>query len=213
MHRTDGHRASTSADRERRRVEPHRARRARSATRRRPSTELLTLNIGPHHPATHGVLRLLVDARGRVRARRQADHRLRPHRHREDAPRTSRYWKVIPVVERMDYLSYYFNAMAYCGAVETLLERRGPARARSTCASSTSSSTASRRHLIWLGTGALDLGAVSVLLVLLARARADPRPVRDVVRPAHAHALLPGRRRHRGHPARLGARSCASSSR
>ena len=53
------------------------------------------------------------------------------------------YWKAIPVVERMDYLAYYFNAMAFCGAVETLLERRGPASARSTCASSTSSSTGS----------------------------------------------------------------------
>ena len=37
------------------------------------------------------------------------------------------YWKVIPLVERMDYLSYYFNAMAYFGAVETLLEHRGAA--------------------------------------------------------------------------------------
>ena len=36
------------------------------------------------------------------------------------------YWKVIPIVERMDYLSYYFNAMAYCGAVETLLEVEVP---------------------------------------------------------------------------------------
>ena len=50
------------------------------------------------------------------------------------------------------------------------------------------------------------------VLVLLPRARDDPRPVRDVVGPAHAHALLPGRRRDRGHPARLRARRCASSS-
>ena len=48
------------------------------------------------------------------------------------------YWKVIPVIERMDYLAYYFNAMAYCGAVETLPRSRCPG-ARSTCASSTSS--------------------------------------------------------------------------
>ena len=43
------------------------------------------------------------------------------------------YWKVIPVVERMDYLSYYFNAMAFCGAVETLLGSRSR-RVPSTCA-------------------------------------------------------------------------------
>ena len=42
------------------------------------------------------------------------------------------YWKVIPLVERMDYLAYYFNAMAFCMAVERLLEEEVPA-ARSTC--------------------------------------------------------------------------------
>ena len=50
-----------------------------------------------------------------------------------------------------------------------------------------------------------------MFLVLPPRARADPRPVRDVLRPAHAHALLPGRRRHRGHPAGLRGASCGSS--
>ena len=49
------------------------------------------------------------------------------------------------------------------------------------------------------------------VLVLLPRARADPRPVREVLRPAHAHALHPGRRRRRGHPARLGREGAASS--
>ena len=51
------------------------------------------------------------------------------------------------------------------------------------------------------------------VLVLLPRARDDPRPVRDVLRAADAHPLLPGRRRDRGHPRRASARSCASSSR
>ena len=49
------------------------------------------------------------------------------------------------------------------------------------------------------------------VLVLLPRPRADPRPVRDVLRPAHAHALLPGRRRHRGHPAPASSRRSRSS--
>ena len=61
------------------------ARRAdRRAAARDQTQELLTLNFGPHHPATHGVLRLLVTLAGRDRARPQTDHRLRPHRHRED---------------------------------------------------------------------------------------------------------------------------------
>jgi NADH:ubiquinone oxidoreductase subunit C len=94
--------------------------------------ELLTLNIGPHHPATHGVLRLLVTLEGEV------VRDIKPiigyvHTGIEKTAEDKAYWKVIPVVERMDYLSYYFNAMAFCGAVETLLEVEVP-RARSTCA-------------------------------------------------------------------------------
>ena len=93
---------------------------------------MLTLNIGPHHPATHGVLRLLVTLQGEV------VHDIKPiigyvHTGIEKTAEDKSYWKVIPVVERMDYLSYYFNAMAFCGAVETLLEVQVPG-ARSTCA-------------------------------------------------------------------------------
>ena len=79
-------------------------------------SELLTLNFGPHHPATHGVLRLLVTLQGEV----VID--VKPiigyvHTGIEKTAEDKAYWKVIPVIERMDYLSYFFNAMAYCGAV------------------------------------------------------------------------------------------------
>ena len=113
------------------------------------------------------------------------------------------YWKVIPVVERMDYLAYYFNAMAFCGAVETLLDVEVPA-ARPVPARDPPRAQPDHvpprvaRHQRARPRRDLDV------LVLLPRPRADPRPVRDVHRPAHAHALLPGRRRDRGHPARLG---------
>ena len=85
------------------------------------SEELLTLNFGPHHPATHGVLRLLVTLQGEV------VRDLKPvigyvHTGIEKTAEDKAYWKVIPVIERMDYLSYYFNAMAYIGAVEALVE-------------------------------------------------------------------------------------------
>ena len=91
--------------------------------------ELLTLNLGPHHPATHGVLRLLVTLDGEV------IRRLQPifgylHTGIEKTAEQKSYWKAIPVVERMDYVSYYFNAMAYCGAVEALLEVEIPKRAQ-----------------------------------------------------------------------------------
>ena len=122
------------------------------------------------------------------------------------------YWKVIPVVERMDYLSYYFNAMAFCGAVETLLDVEVPPRAQYLRVIHLELNRIAS-HLVWLGTSALDLGAISMFWYAFREREAMPRPVRDVLGPADAHALLPGRRRDRGHPARVRGRRCASSSR
>jgi NADH-quinone oxidoreductase subunit D len=71
------------------------------------------------------------------------------------------YWKVIPLVERMDYLSYYFNAMAFCGAVETLLDLDVPPRAQYLRVIHMELNRIAS-HLLWLATGGLDLGAMSV---------------------------------------------------
>jgi NADH-quinone oxidoreductase subunit D len=76
------------------------------------------------------------------------------------------YWKVIPIVERMDYLAYYFNAMAYCAAVETLAEVEVPKRAQYLRVIHLELNRIAS-HLIWLGTSALDLGAVSIFLYCL----------------------------------------------
>jgi NADH-quinone oxidoreductase subunit D len=122
--------------------------------------ELLTINFGPHHPATHGVLRLLVTLRGEevLEAHPYVGY---VHTGIEKSCEDKAYWKVIPLVERMDYLAYYFNAMAFCMAVETLLEEDVPARAQYLrvihCELNRIHS-----HLVWLGTSALDLGAISI---------------------------------------------------
>ena len=71
------------------------------------------------------------------------------------------YWKAIPVVERMDYLSYYFNAKAFCGAVETLLELEVPKRAQYLRVIHLELNRI-MSHLIFLATGGLDLGAMSM---------------------------------------------------
>ncbi len=71
------------------------------------------------------------------------------------------YWKVIPVIERMDYLAYYFNAMAFCGAVETLLGVEVPPRAQYLRVIHLELNRI-MSHLVWLGTSALDLGAISM---------------------------------------------------
>ncbi len=127
--------------------------------------ELLTLNFGPHHPATHGVLRLLVTLEGEI------VRSIKPmigyvHTGIEKTAEDKSYWKVIPVVERMDYLAYYFNAMAYVGAVEALLGVEVPKRAQYLRVIHLELNRIAS-HLIWLGTSALDLGAVSIFLYCL----------------------------------------------
>jgi NADH-quinone oxidoreductase subunit D len=126
------------------------------------SSELLTLNFGPHHPATHGVLRLLVTLQGEI------VHDVKPivgyvHTGIEKTAEDKSYWKTIPVVERMDYVSYYFNAMAFCGAVESLLEIEVPRRAQYLRVIHLELNRIAS-HLVWLGTSALDLGAATMLL-------------------------------------------------
>src|SRR2546423_11470241 len=132
-----------------------------SGTELQPETELFTINIGPHHPATHGVLRLLVTLEG------EYVRELTPligyvHTGIEKSCEDQAYWKVIPFVERMDYLAYYFNAMVYCMAVERLLEEEVPARAQYLRVIHLELNRISS-HLFWLGTSILDLGAMSMI--------------------------------------------------
>jgi NADH-quinone oxidoreductase subunit D len=124
-------------------------------------TELFTINMGPHHPATHGVLRLLLTLEGEI------VRDLEPligyvHTGIEKSCEDQAYWKAIPFIERMDYLSYYFNAMAYCTAVERLLEEEVPSRAQYLRVIHLELNRIAS-HLFWLGTSALDIGAISML--------------------------------------------------
>ena len=123
--------------------------------------ELFTINIGPHHPATHGVLRLLTTLEGEI------VRDVKPiigyvHTGIEKSCEDQQYWKVIPFVERMDYLSYYFNAMAFCMAVERLLDEEVPERAQWLRVIHLELNRIAS-HLFWLATGALDIGAITML--------------------------------------------------
>jgi NADH-quinone oxidoreductase subunit D len=122
--------------------------------------EVLTLNMGPHHPATHGVLRLLTTLEGEV-VRDIVPMIGYLHTGIEKTAEDKAYWKVIPVIERMDYLAYFFNAMAFCGAVETLLDLEVPPRAQWLRVLHLELNRI-MSHLVWLGTSALDLGAISM---------------------------------------------------
>ncbi|HWP32643.1 MAG TPA: NADH dehydrogenase (quinone) subunit D [Solirubrobacterales bacterium] len=124
-------------------------------------TEVMTVNIGPHHPATHGVLRLVVDLEGEV------VREVRPvigyvHTGIEKSCEDKSYWKVIPFVERMDYVSYFFQMEAFCGAVERLVGLEIPERAKHLRVIFLELNRI-HSHLVWLGTTALDLGAISML--------------------------------------------------
>ncbi|MDQ3730032.1 MAG: NADH dehydrogenase (quinone) subunit D [Actinomycetota bacterium] len=122
--------------------------------------ELMTVNLGPHHPATHGVLRLLVSLQG------ETVIDLKPimgyvHTGIEKNCEDKSYWKAIPFVERMDYLSYFFNMQAFCGCVEKMLGLEIPPRAKYLRVIHMELNRL-HSHLVWLGTSALDLGAMSM---------------------------------------------------
>ncbi|HTU14371.1 MAG TPA: NADH dehydrogenase (quinone) subunit D [Solirubrobacterales bacterium] len=125
-----------------------------------PEQEMMTVNMGPHHPATHGVLRLIVDLEGEV------VKDLKPvvgyvHTGIEKSIETMTYWKAIPFVERMDYLAYFSNMESYCGAVEKLIGLEIPRRAQYLRVLHLELNRL-HSHLVWLGTSALDLGAMGV---------------------------------------------------
>lgn len=122
--------------------------------------EMMTVNMGPHHPSTHGVLRLILTLEGEI------VRDIKPiigyvHTGIEKTAEQKAYWKVIPVVERMDYLSYYFNAYAFCGAVERLLEVDVPKRAQYLRVIHMELNRI-MSHLVWLGTSCIDLGAIGM---------------------------------------------------
>ncbi len=143
--------------------EPERTRRPYRRRRGgdRAREELLTINLGPHHPATHGVLRLLCQLQG------EHVRDVQPiigyvHTGIEKSCEDQEYWKAITFVERMDYLAYYANAMAYCTSVEALLEEEVPPRAQWLRVIHMELNRIAS-HLFWLATGALDIGAITML--------------------------------------------------
>jgi NADH-quinone oxidoreductase subunit D len=121
--------------------------------------ELLTVNFGPQHPSTHGVLRLVVDLDGEViRSVKPVVGYL--HTGIEKQMEALRYQQAVVVTDRHDYLSPLFNNLAYALAVERLMGVEAPPRAQALrvimCELNRISS-----HLVWLGTSALELGAIT----------------------------------------------------
>jgi NADH-quinone oxidoreductase subunit D len=127
-----------------------------------PGTELLTVNMGPSHPSTHGVLRLILTLDGErvVRAEPVMGYL---HRGMEKISENKTYTQFIPYTDRLDYLAPLSNNVAFALAVEKLVGVTVPARCQFirvlVCEMSRISA-----HLLWLGTHAVDLGAITVFM-------------------------------------------------
>jgi NADH-quinone oxidoreductase subunit D len=122
----------------------------------------MVLNMGPQHPATHGVLRILLRLDGETIVAAVPDLGYL-HRGYEKLAENMSYHEFIPHTDRLDYLSPLANNVAYVLAVEKLAGIEAPPRAqylRVVCAELARIAS----HLVWLGTMAMDVGAVTVLL-------------------------------------------------
>jgi NADH-quinone oxidoreductase subunit D len=123
--------------------------------------DVLTVNFGPNHPSTHGVLRLIIDLHGEDVVGLQA---LIGYLHTgfEKNMEQKSWWKAITYPERMDYLAFQANEYAFVAAIEKLLEIEVPPKA-TWMRTLLLELNRIHSHLIWLGTGALELGAIGLL--------------------------------------------------
>ena len=122
----------------------------------------MTLNMGPQHPSTHGVFRVILEMDGEVVETAEPEIGYL-HTGIEKNSENKRYVHVIPMTDRLDYLNPPGNNLAFCLATEKLLDIDIPERAQALrvimCELARIAS-----HLVWLGTHALDIGAMTVFL-------------------------------------------------
>ena len=127
-----------------------------------PLEHEMILNIGPQHPATHGVLRCVVKLDGELIERAVIDIGYL-HRGLEKLAEAKTYHEFMPYTDRMDYISPYSNNVAWCMAVEKLAAIEVPERAQWIRMIMNELARISS-HMLWLGVGLMDAGAVSVFL-------------------------------------------------
>jgi NADH-quinone oxidoreductase subunit D len=122
----------------------------------------MVLNMGPQHPSTHGVLRLVVEIDGEIVVRLYPEIGYL-HTGIEKTCEAKLYHQVVPLTDRVDYLGPMANNLCYCLAVEKLLQLEVPAKAQ-WMRVLLAELTRLNSHLIWLGTHAMDIGALTVFL-------------------------------------------------
>src|ERR1700751_4397662 len=117
----------------------------------------MILNMGPQHPSTHGVLRLVLEIDGETVLRVVPDIGFL-HTGIEKTCEAKFYQQVVPMTDRIDYLSPMSNNLCYVLAVEKMLQRAQSLRVL------LNELTRLQSHLVWLGTHAMDIGALTVFL-------------------------------------------------
>jgi NADH-quinone oxidoreductase subunit D len=127
-----------------------------------PSDQTMVINMGPQHPSTHGVLRLVVEIDGETVVSLAPDIGYL-HTGIEKTCEAKFYQQVVPLTDRIDYLCPMTNNLAYCLAVEKLLGLEIPERAQYLRVLF-NELTRIESHLVWLGSHAMDIGALTVFL-------------------------------------------------
>jgi NADH-quinone oxidoreductase subunit D len=125
-------------------------------------TEVMTVNMGPQHPSTHGVLRLVLELDGETVLSAEPTIGYL-HTGIEKTAEQKKWQQVIPLVERMDYLSAQSNSIAFCMSAEQLLGIDVPERVR-WIRVLIAELQRINSHLVWLGTHGMEVGAVSVMM-------------------------------------------------
>jgi NADH dehydrogenase I D subunit len=125
-------------------------------------TRELTISMGPQHPATHGVLRLVLDLQGEIVVK-CTPYIGYLHRGVEKLSENMTYLSALPLTDRLDYISSMTNNVGYVLAVERLFRIEAPERAKFIRTMVSEMSRISS-HILWLATHALDIGAMTVFL-------------------------------------------------
>jgi len=144
-----------------------------------------TMNFGPQHPAAHGVLRLVLELDGEV-IQRADPHIGLLHRATEKLAETRTFLQSVPYMDRLDYVSMMCNEHAYVMAIEKLVGVDVPIRARYIRVLF-DEITRILNHLMWIGSHALDVGAMTVFLYAF-REREDLMDMYEAVSGARMHA-------------------------
>lgn len=158
---------------------------ASDAAEARQEIRNYTMNFGPQHPAAHGVLRLILEMDGET-VMRADPHVGLLHRGTEKLAESKPFNQSIGYMDRLDYVSMMCNEHAYVRAIETLLGVEAPERAQ-WIRTMFDEITRILNHLMWIGSNALDLGAMAVMLYAF-REREELMDVYEAVSGARMHA-------------------------